>query len=661
MSPPAPPAPSRPADPHPGSLLGRVRAVRPLWVIVAVQSVWATWMFGRGWFLQADLSNLTEGLGRRPDWGYLTEQLGGHFAPVARLVFWALATTDPLDYGAAVLLRVACLALSTVLLHRLLTRLVGDRPLVLVVVAVYALNPMLLGGLAQFTPGITIGIGQVFLLLALLSHVRHEQTGRLRPAVASGLLLALAVLSSEQWAVAAAVLPLLSLVHFYPGTLRSRLVELVRRWRTWVLLLLPVAVAGVGVLAFADPVGAANPSLSASYRLLRNSWLYSLGPSWIGGPLRWYPDGSSYISTAAPSDLVVVLGQVAVAVTVLLGVQRNGVRSLAAWLLPVSFWVPSMLLIGYRGFDQLNVLIAITPRYVAALMSLWAIGVVLALAPDGVAPRRATVPAGAAELPDPAVGARADATDEDATNEDATDAAFPRAARHRLPRGVAGRGALAAVLVAASVAAGLVSSARFADVFSRLPAQRYVDNLTASARLAGTATPANVYDTSVPAWLISSVEPHHRVTDLLGLAGVPVTVNGPTSTPLVAAADGRLVPSVFVPAASVAGVRPCGTPLRGAGTFTYPLSERPRRGEWYLRLRLFQQRPSTIRLTVVDASGAEVAPVTGPTLRLPALAEVSVRLPAVTPTAVRIRSADPAASTCFTTVQVGAPFPRPGS
>jgi hypothetical protein len=613
------PVPSRPTAWEPRGLLAR-----PLTAIVVLQAVWLWWAYAQGWFLQADLSNLREGADQRPGWGYLTGQLGGHFAPVARFVYWVFNQLSPLDYGLAVALRVGCQAVSTVLLFRLLTRLVDSHLVVVAVVVLYAVNPLLLGGTSMFTPGITIGIGQVFTLLALAAHVRREQTGELRWAVGAGLALGVAVLCSEGWVVAALAFPVLSAVHFYPGSLAQRLMRLIRGWRTWVLLVAPVVVAGVGVLAYAQPVGAATPSLSAAYRLLRNSWLYSIGPSWIGGPLHWYADSTSYIATASASDLVVLLGQLGVAVTVLVGVRRNGPASLAGWLLPLGVWILSMLLVGYRGYSQLQDLIAVTPRYLAALVPFFAIGAALALAPDGVARTSATYPTPghrAARTPDRSV----------------------------LVPG--------AVVVAVAVTS-LVSGARFAHIFGSTPAHRYVDNLSSSARLAGPQ--ANVYDTAVPPWLISPIEPHHRVTDLLRLSDVAVKVQDPSSTPLIAGADGRLVRSVFVPAGLVVPAPPCGTAVHGAGTFTYPLNRPVPAAEWYLHLQLYQRAPSTITVQLVDATGA-VAPVGGGTLHLSQLESISLRLPRFAPTAIRFTSTDRSTALCMTAVQVGAPFPAAGS
>jgi hypothetical protein len=609
--------------------LPRVVVAHPLRAIVAFQAVWLWWAYSQGWFLQADLSNLSEAVGSHPGWRYLSGELGGHFAPVARLVYWAFVQLSPLDYGLSVALRVGCQVLSTVLLYRLLTRLVGDRPLVAGIVACYAVNPLLLGGTEMFTPGITIGIGQVFVLLALIAHVIHEETGNVRAAVAAGLSLGFSVLCSEGWVVAFFAFPVLSAVHFYPGTVRHRLMALLRGWRTWALLAAPVVLAGLAVMAYANPVGAATPTLSAAYRLLRNSWLYGLGPSWVGGPMRWYADPTQYVATASPSDLMVILGQIGVAIVVLVGVQRTGRRSLVAWVLPLGVWVLSILLVGYRGYSTLKVLVAVTPRYLAALILFFAIGAALALAPEGVA--RVTPTDGGASH---RAGAPADG-------------ATQRLAHQRR--------LVTTGLVGLVVLASMVSGVRFARIFGGTPAKHYVDNLSASARLAGSNV--NIYDTAVPPWLISPVEPRHRVSDLLQLADVPVTVEGASSTPLIATADGHLVASTFVPASAVLPQPPCGSAVHGAGTFTFPLNREVFLAGWYLHLQLFQQAPSTVSVDLLDAQGKVAQPVHGGLLHLAQLGSLNLRLPRFAPAAVRFHSTAPDTALCFTAIQIGAPFP----
>jgi hypothetical protein len=222
-----------------------------------------------------------------------------------------------------------------------------------------------------------------------------------------------------------------------------------------------------------------------------------------------------------------------------------------------------------------------------------------------------------------------------------------------------GRRLAAGAFVTAIVVTSLVSGARFANIFGRSPSQAYVENLTSSARAAGPAV--NVYDTAVPAWLISPVEPHHSVTDLLRLSGATFKIEDRSTTPLIAAADGHLVKSVFVPASFVAPLAPCGSAVHGAGTFTFPLNRPAPDAGWYLHLQLFQQAPSTVTVELINAEGKVATPLGGSTLHLDQLASLSLRLPVFAPTAVRFRSTDPNTSLCLTAIQVGAPFPVAGS
>lgn len=594
--------------------------------IALAQFAWLWWAYARGWFFQADLSNMSESVGRRLDWGYLTRNLGGHFAPVDRLVYWVQYELAPLDYGPAIAIRLVCQFAATLLLHRLLCRLTDERAVVTVIVALYAFNPMLLAGTTMFTPGIGITMGQLAVVLALLAHVNYDRTRRLRHEIGAGLLLAFAMLCSEQWAIATLILPLLSLLRTYENGLRDRLRELVRRWRGWLLAALPPIAAGAAAAYYVVPIGAQPTGIGAVYKLLRDSWLDSLAPTLVGGPFQWYAGSHDYFGFAAPSDTVIVLGQLAFAALVVLGLRRRGPASLLGWLIPLLCWVASMALIGYRGYAQYGLLIAVTPRYMSALIMIFAVGATVAL----------TRPV---SQPPP------DVPDRDETPASASSTDTPG----QLP---AVGFACLALLLAANLASGL----RFATVLGRQQAETWVMNLRSSAQLAGAGV--NVYDTPLPFWLIDGVEPHHRVSDLLRLAGIDARLESPASTPLVASSDGHLVPSVFVPAGSVTPVGSnCGSAVRGRGTFTFPLDRAVPDAEWWLRLTLFEQTPSTVRIHLVDATGAVVAPVSGAQVRLSRLESLSLRLPRFGAVAVRITSTSRDTALCLTSIQVGAPFP----
>jgi hypothetical protein len=592
--------------------------------IVVAQAIWLWILIGRGWFLQADFSNLADGLSRPLTWTYLREPLGGHFAPVLRLLYWLLDRIGLLDHSLTVAIRVLLQAASTILLYRVLRLLVGRTNLMLTVVGLYAFSPLLLAGLAWLASGLGLVLGQVFALLAIETHLRYGRTRDLRFAVATGVLLALATLSADQWIVVALTLPILSAAYVYQGTTRERLRSFVAHWRAWTLTLVPVGLAAVLAVLLSNTAGVGTVGIPAAYRLVRNEWLRSVGPSFVGGPWTWFGGSETYLPFLAPPDEALLLGQIVFVVLVVIGFQRNRWRSLAGWSLPIVTAISSVLLVGVGRYQASGLLIAITPRYSFQVMAPLAVGVVLALS----------------RSPDAAT---------------ATD--HPNGPR-QTERATRLLGLMTALVVAAL---SLMSAARFVHFWGANPARDYVAALTASARAAG--PDVNIYDTPVPPGMISIVEPRHHVSDILHLAQVPARFDDPRSEPLVASSDGHLSRAGFLAAATAAGppAPNCGSLIRGAGVWTINLSKPVSTQEWFLRIDLYQSAPSVISIEVLNAEGDVAVPVGGARVALSKLEAVNLRLPFFAPSAVRIRSDSPATNLCLVHIRVGGPFAVPGA
>jgi hypothetical protein len=584
--------------------------------IVIAQAVWLWAIIGHGWYLQADFSNLADGLGRPLTWSYLREPLGGHFAPVMRLLYWLLTRVGALDYNLTVGLRVLLQGASTILLYRLLRLLVGRSTLMLVIVGLYAVNPLPVPGLAWLTSGLGLVLGQVFVLLAIESHVRYERSGELPHAIVTGLLLVLAILSADAWVVALSILPILSVGFLSQGTARQRLGSLAKRWRGWLATTLPVVGAGATILALGDPAGAQRLPIGAVYRLVRDAWLRSVGPSLVGGHLRWFVPQNTYLPYFAPTDSTILLGQAAFVVLIVVGIRRTGRRALIAWAIPITVVVASMIAVGIGRYGTYGRLLAITPRYSFVVAVPLAIAVALSLC-NTTDPPNSDQPTG-------------------------------RSSQRLLGFGIA------AVIAVSSVS----SVVAFTRHWSKNPAKNYVASLLASARAAG--PDLNVYNTALPSGLVSGAEPHHRVSDILRLGGLFAAYESPHSEPLVASADGRLTKSVFVPGAVGLGALQvnCGTYVHGPGTWSIPMSKSVPAAEWYLRFDLYQNAASTIAVDIVDATGRIAHPVQGAIVKLnQKLATVNLRLPAFAPVAVIVHSSAPATSLCLVHTVVGAPFP----
>jgi hypothetical protein len=216
-----------------------------------------------------------------------------------------------------------------------------------------------------------------------------------------------------------------------------------------------------------------------------------------------------------------------------------------------------------------------------------------------------------------------------------------------------------AVAVIAVLCASLVSAATFTHRFWQNPAQDYVRNVTASARAGGPQL--TVYDAALPPTVVAYVEPNHFVSDILGLAGLPVRYQGDAAQPVVADADGRLVPATFFRSADSAGPlkAACGTYIHGAGTWRIPLSSVLAEKDWFLRLEVYQPHANSVTVSVIDAKGKTVGLVGGPGIELRGSVSAETRrIATAAPAAVVVHSTSSATNFCLVHTYVGVPLPK---
>jgi len=598
--------------------------MRSIWLLIAAQIVYLFGLMSQGWFLQSELSNLSDASRQSLTWHYLSESLGGHFAPIGRLEYWFIAHIAPLNYSLTIGLRVAYQAVATYLLYRLLVELVGPRWINVVVTGLYCVSPLLIPGSVWLTSGIVLLPAQILSLLCLLSFVRFVRRNSTAYALRASIYLVASVLTSTASAVLPLLLPIIAFGLLHGGGVRERVVQMLRQWRGWAILATPMIAYFIYMMATGFGGSSTSTlSLSDGWRLVRQEWLRAVGPALIGGPWQWYHDENAFLGFSAPPEAIVVAGQVAVILMILLGWREVGAAVVAAWALPLVAASAGILLVGFGRLDEYGALIPITPRYSFTVAVPLAMAVVLSFARARGAPD--------ARQDRPSHSDRRDDTERQ-------------------------RPAFISVSVCAVVLSSLVSSLSFVHRQSESPAKSYVHNLSTDARLLGPSV--NIYDTAVPQTIISSVEPNHYVSTILDLAGVHANFNDPTTVPLVADDQGRLRPSGFLLAAGgVEGPQPnCGHYLSGVGSWRIPLQSQPPAGEWFLQLALYQNHSSTLSIKVEITAGTPVEPVGGPVVFIPTtLAVVSRRLPWSNPTALLVSSSDPEASVCLSSIKIGLP------
>ena len=594
-------------------------------LIVIAQAGWLAIFLSRGWFYGDDMPYEAEATGKSLSWHFLSRPLNDHFDPGLRLEFWLMNRGLGLEHWPTIVFRVLLQAAATLLLARLLVRLCGKRPGLLLVLGWYAFGQLLIPGSLWLSTALGLMPAQVLLILTLDFHVRYHRSGRWRDAAgAAGCLLA-ATCFWELSLVYVLLLPIISIAILQPGSLRSRLMASIRRWPGWAMIALAV---GAWLFAFVSGPygGSANaPGIGAYGHEIRTGWVAAVAPAAIGGPWRWFSTANVYYSIANPRLTTEILAEVIVVVVLVTAFRRSGWRALAAWSMPALVFVISTVIIAvgrYRTFGDL------TPRslnYSFPLAVPLALALALSLSPSA-ALRPATRPSRSGGLAD----------------------------RWRpTPRT---RTRLLAVAVIALLASNLFSAARFSARWHQNPSERYLANLSSSVRRAGPT--GNLWDTRVPDSVLAAFSDHNHISDVLALAGVSARFQQPESDPQLVGPDGTLEPAALYSISH--GVQRkatlCTALVQRAGTWQIPLSIPLGANEYFIKISYLQGAATTLYISGTDQAGHTVVPVGGTQRRLiSTLANLYLRMPLAGLTSLTIRSETADANVCIGAVNVGVP------
>ncbi len=628
---------------------------RRFWQVTAalclVQAVVLAAAISRGWYYNDDFALLMNASHRSLGWDYLKMPINDHLLPGERLEFWLLRHLAPLNFGLTVAIRLGLQATASWLLVRLLAVLIGHRRRVLTIAALYCFCPLVVTNALWLTVALSLLPAQALVLGALLWHVRYTVTDRLRYAAGTGLCLLGSALFWEKAAVAALMLPVLSLGYLYDGSLGRRLLGMLRQWPGWLITLLPLAAFGGYFLAAG--YGGATQSIGAGdlLRVLWLQWSRVVAPTLFGGPWHWFAFPGVSLGYAESSTAIAVLVQVGVVCLVVLGLRLAGWRSLIGWLLPVLPLVAGTSLVALGRFHAFGVLIATTLRYGADLAVPLFLGMALALTPTSAAAIRRRLSAVGEEVTEP-IGEAAGDTSPPADG-------GRRGRRHRPRSRLRWAATAAAVLASAWLIGAGTSVTAFDRHWAANPTHSYVRTLTAAIDHGGPTL--NLYDTTVSQRVLPIFfGPHWHLSDFLPLTGRAPTLDGPDTEPLVVDDTGRPVPAALVPAVTrgppAGGL--CTYLVQGTGTFRIPFSQNAPEGDGFLRIDYLQPRPSVARITVLDAHGGEHQPITGDRVLFGnLLSHVTLRLPLTSVSAVLVRTQAPDTHLCIGRLTVGAPFP----
>ena len=358
-------------------------------VLIAVQLYWKAGFLSRTFFRLDDYYYLERASSMGLSWSYLMWVNGGHLNVVGAAIAWLTVQSSPDDWSLAtavtlLLLGVTCLAL----LHMLRT-LFGDRPWVLLLLALYMLSPLSLPGLSWWTVTLEQLPLQLAVFCAVTAHVYYLRTRRYRHAVVAAAWMAVAMLTAVQGVATPLLLLVLTLAFF---TQRTWSRTLYQQWRAWALY----AAVAAGYLAFAinrllaSPAPAGQPAtvdndLTYAGTLLRKTFV----PGAFGGPWRWVGTGLQAL-TSPP--IVLIWASAALAIVVVLASLMYSWRAWRAWAILAGWLIVADITAVAAGQSTFiaGAVLGASARNVWDATGILVLCLGLAFLPlaDGIAPRR---------------------------------------------------------------------------------------------------------------------------------------------------------------------------------------------------------------------------------------------------------------------------------
>lgn len=581
-------------------------------LLVVGQLVLRGWLIGRRHYYADDLRLLHMADGSplfSPS--YLLRDFDGHLMPGAFLVAGLVERAGPLEWWPAAVSLIVLQALASLALLRLLWVLLGERPVLLVPLAMGLFTPVALGSVTWWAAGLNSIPLQIGLAWYVADAVQLARTGRRRYALSGTAAMAF----SLAFYLKAVLLPPVAVMAVVVVLLRdgagSPLLEAVRRG--WALWTGTVIVLGAWAVTYAstredDPLSVGSAD---DVRVTVTTGLRAVAPAVLGGPFRWTGSAPTTPLSDPPTWTVVAGALVLVAALVWTCVRRRG--ALAVWL-PTGGVVVAGLLMAALGRSSLGLgdVVPLAFRYYAdgAVLLPLAVALLVSL------PLRARFCRGPAGTPP---------------------AARPPAI------------AVTSLFTACFVAAAVPSTIGHARAWEGDRAGDYLDTARTSLAAAG---PAPVLDQAVPADVMSPISrPANLVSRILAPLRDRPEFASATSELQIIDDTGRLVPARLwqwggVVPGPVAG---CGYPVGIGPPTTLPLISPLLYGDWTVQLDVTSVRDGVLSVAL-DGGEPVDTPITAGS------ATVFIRLSGPV-SALRVGTATDGLGACVTGAVLGLSVP----
>ncbi len=307
--------------------------------MIAAQLAWKAAVFSHFFFWQDDFVYFDRALEHGLSWQYLTTLQAGHLDPGPFTVSWVLARISLYNWPLVATVLLLILLASCLALLRLLRTLFGNRPAILIPLAIYLFSPLTVPGLVWWSNGIESVSLALATFMALDAHVRYVRGGRPRHMIIAGAWLLVGMLFFEVGMVLPFLLFAVTSAFLVEGRwIRAALRAAARYWKAWLVYATVLAgyASGFALLLTAPGAvpgqrGAPQDVLGFMTDLVKNTFL----PGAFGGPWQWFP--SKVEAFAAPPAALIWLSLLAALAIVAASIwyRRFAWRAwaiLAAWL-----------------------------------------------------------------------------------------------------------------------------------------------------------------------------------------------------------------------------------------------------------------------------------------------------------------------------------------
>jgi hypothetical protein len=355
--------------------------------MVAAACVLKAVALNHSYFQQDDFAVMAKATAGPFGFQYLFQSYAGHLIPGMFALAWMLTRISAYNWSLSAGTVLVFAALAGLGMLKALRTLFGDRPLILLPLAVYLFTPLTVPALTWWMVGLQEMPLELAIVMAVDQHVRYVRQGRLRNAIFAALWVVFGLAFNER-ANALPVLLLALTSAFLVGRgswLGATRRTLRRHWRAWSMYLAAMA-ADIAIYVLqlntsSEPLRAPT-SVSTGATVAWDLVEKTLVPGALGGPWRWLPmtAGSSY-AIAAPPALLVAVAWIAAAAVVVGSIlyRRNGWR---AWAILLGWVVVADIIPVEAGrVAFFGTILGFETRYVADAVPVLAICLALAIAP----------------------------------------------------------------------------------------------------------------------------------------------------------------------------------------------------------------------------------------------------------------------------------------